>query len=271
MLDTQSDSGLLILTLNRGDEGNPLNLAVLKHLRQAIEDGTNAPEIRAILLRSNSDTFCIGMDLAALLSDKSDRGGDLRESIEAYSAVLTGIYASPKPVVCMLSGEVRAGGVGLACACDIVVATAETTLALTEVLFGLVPANVLPYLLGLRVSPQKARYLVLTAKTVEADEALRIGLIDEIEGRETMNRRLRTLVRQLMRSSPEALSEAKRLTRDMLWQDLDTSKESAIRALEHLANDPKVLEGIRAFREGQTPDWFSRFKPEADLFSSKES
>lgn len=272
VLDTQLDSGLLILTMNRGNEGNPLNLDLLRELRRAFETGVRDPEVRAVLLRSNSDRFCSGMDLTALLSGTGDRSGEiLRESIKAYSAVLAGIHACPKPVVCSLSGEVRAGGVGLVCACDIVVATSETTFALTEVLFGLVPANVLPYLLGLRVSPQKARYLALSANTVGADEALRIGLVDEVEQRDGMNRRLRTIIRQLMRSSPEALAHVKRLTRDMLWQDLDTSRESAIDTLDELASDPRVLDGIRAFQDGRTPRWFSRFKPQTDLFYTEET
>ncbi len=271
VLDAQTDSGLLILTLNQGDIGNPLNLDLLLKLRAAVGAGTGDPDVRAILLRSNTDRFCTGMDFSALLSNNGDdSGGAIRESIEAYSAVLAGIYNCPKPVICALSGEVRAGGVGLVCACDIVVASPESTFALTEVLFGLVPANVLPYLLGLRVSPQKARYLILSAKIVEAEEARQIGIVDEIVGRGKLNGRLRSLIRQLMRSSPDALQRAKKLAGEMVWQNLETTREAAIDGLAEIVENPDVIQGIRAFQEGSTPEWFSRFKPQIELFSIEE-
>ena len=266
---TDTDSGLLMITLNRGDKGNPLNPEMLSSLEEALTRGFSDSAVKVILLRSSSDTFSVGMDLTALWEGSAtgiDVEERLRDAVSSYSRVLNIIYDGPKPVICSISGDVRAGGVGLVCACDVVCAAPEATFSLSEVLFGLVPANVLPYLLGLRVTPGKARYLALTTRMLRGDEAHTIGIVDELIEREKMETSLKKRVRQLMRSSPDALTRVKRLTADMAWKDLNYSRKAAVEALTEVAGDPAVLEAVKAFREGMTPSWFSRFKPSKTLF-----
>jgi len=262
------DSGLFIITLNRGESGNPLNPDMLSSLADSLTRGFTDSETKVILIRSNRDTFSIGMDLSALLEGSGNTGAEkrVREAVESYSRVLSAIYTGEKPVVCLVSGDVRAGGVGLVCACDVVCATPGATFSLSEVLFGLVPANVLPYLLGLRVSPAKARYLAMTCSEVTGKEAHIMGIVDELAERETMEKLLKNRVRQLMRSSPEAIARVKRLTAEMTWKDLPASREAAVKALTALAGDPAVLDAVQAFKEGMTPSWFARFRPAQKLF-----
>ena len=267
MLDVQEDCGLLILTLSRGALGNPLNKELLTIFENALSECEDNDDIRAVLVRSNTDRFCIGMDFNALMGANTlgDRDA-LRNSITAYSRVLSRIYSLPKPVVCVISGEVRAGGVGIVCACDIVIATPDSELSLSEVLFGLVPANVLPYLLGLRVSPAKARYLVITSKVLTGREGYEAGLVDELAERDGIERAIRTHVRQIMRSSPKAIETAKRLSEELIWQDLDYRKRRAIETLDGLARNEQVLNAIQAYQEGMVPDWFARYKPSVNLY-----
>lgn len=262
------DSGLLIITFNRGKSGNPLNPEMLSSLEESLTRGFSDPDTKVILIRSNSDKFSIGMDLAALLeggSDK-DRKKNVSDAVESYSRVLNAIYTGSKPVVCLVSGDVRAGGVGLVCACDVVCATPGASFCLSEVLFGLVPANVLPYLLGLRVSPGKARYLALTSREITGKEAHLLGIVDELAERDAVEKLLKDRIRQLMRSSPEAIARVKRLTADMTWKDLSGNRAAAVEALAGIAADPAVLDAIKAFSEGMTPSWFARFRPDQKLF-----
>ena len=180
--------------------------------------------------------------------------------------MLDTIYGCSKPVICCVSGEVRGGGVGLACACDIVCATRGALFNLSEVLFGLAPANVFPYLLGYRVTPQKARYLALSTRELAAEEALCFGIVDELSDREKMETTLKNRIRQLMRCSPAALARVKALTADMRWKDLEQSRRIAVTTLTEIASDPATIEAIRAFRDGMTPSWFSTYKPSQKLF-----
>lgn len=263
-----ADSGVFIVTLNRGDEGNPLNPDSLVKLQECLDYGISSNDIRVLLLRSNARTFCTGMDLDAL-SGQSGGTAELRKAVEGYSGLLNAIYTAPKPVIGMVSGEVRAGGVGLACACDILCATPDSSFGLGEALFGLVPANVLPYLLGYRVTPQKARYLALTTRPISGEEAHRLGVVDELSGPEGMERLLKDRIRRLLRCSPEALGRIKSLTSQMPGIDRQSSIDAAVETLVEVASDPKVLTAIREFREGTTPPWFSRYKPSHKLFQEE--
>lgn len=268
-LDVAVDSGLLILTLLRGDAGNPLNRELLESFKSAMEDGAEDDEIRVVLVRSKGRDFCAGMDFATLVSSQ-DIPGSIHTSVQLYSDVLHSMYTYPKPVISCVNGAVRAGGVGLVCASDMVFAVPEAEFALTEVLFGLLPYNVLPYLLGMRVSPQKARYLVLSAKAIDAREAASIGIVDEVVEPGEMNGRLRSTIRQIVRSSPAALTAAKRYTGDMLLSDFGAARSEAVQALEKTLANPEVIRAIRAFQEGSTPSWFAKFKPQVPLFTDDQ-
>jgi methylglutaconyl-CoA hydratase/polyketide biosynthesis enoyl-CoA hydratase PksH len=129
------------------------------------------------------------------------------------------------------------------------------------VIFGLIPANVLPYVLSLRMPPQKARYLVLSSSRLAASEALRLNLADEVVPAAEMEKRLREIFKRLLCSSPGALAAAKDFTAELF----DTTPEEggilARRKLLEMMRDPATLEGVRAFQEGHMPAWFSRFKP----------
>ena len=139
------DSQVAVITLNDGEHGNLLSPEGLAALASAFDHTLHDPGVRAVLLRSNGPAFCLGMDLARLAAHDSARSRmDAERAVDSFAGVLQTIYSAHLPVVCLVEGEVKAGGVGLACACDIVVATERTTFELGEVIFGLIPANVLP-------------------------------------------------------------------------------------------------------------------------------
>ena len=181
-----------------------------------------------------------------------------------FADVLQQIYSVALPVVCVVDGEVKAGGVGLAVACDIIVATERASFELGEVIFGLIPANVLP-LLTLRVAPQKARALVLSSRRISAREALHLDLVDEVVPLRDAEGKVREILKRLLCSSPHALAAAKEFTAEVV---LSTPREASARArqvLIELIHDPRTLDGVRAFQEGHTPSWFSRFRPSQPL------
>ena len=180
-IDAYNDSNLAVITMQHSSWGNRLNKKNLEDLYQAIYTSIKDPEVRALLLRSNGSRFCLGMDLNYLQDVRKDKKR-IEKAIELYTDVLSTIYKSPKPVIALIEGEVKAGGIGLIAACDIVIASENSSFALSEVLLGLIPANVLPYLLCLRIPPQKAKYLILTAKKISAREAEILNLVDEVFG-----------------------------------------------------------------------------------------
>ena len=264
-VESYVDSGAAVITLVKGEDGNRLNAWSLAALRSAVREASADEAVRVILLRSNSETFCLGMDFSALMEEGIHRR-DADEAIALYGETLQALYESPQPVVCAVGGEVKAGGMGLIAASDIVVATENAGFELSEVLFGLIPANVLPYLVPGRLSAARARALVLTSRRLSAEEALGAGLIDELCGGEEAEKRLKKLIGRLFKAAPRALAETKRYFHDAQYLDFDGRKAEGRDKLIDLLFDDEVRAGIRSFQEGMVPDWFAKFRPERPLF-----
>jgi enoyl-CoA hydratase/carnithine racemase len=206
------------------------------------------------------------MDLELLAAaDPLELRAVLREAVREYVELLSGIQDCPRPVVAAVRGSVRAGGVGLVSACDVVVASEQSTFELSEALFGLIPANVLPFLLGPRLALQKARYLVLTARRLSAGEARGIGLVDEVYPPAELERGVRELLRRMLRTSPEASAQAKAFTRELVSLGPAEARSRAQEKLAELLEDPRTLGAIRAFAEGQAPAWFGKLRPAGPL------
>jgi enoyl-CoA hydratase/carnithine racemase len=266
LVEQRFDAGVALITLQDPEHGNLLDPQSVEELASAFERSVRDPRARAVLLRSAGAAFCLGMDLGRLSAQAGSGGRAVAQrAVGRYADLLAAMFRAPLPVACLVQGEVKAGGVGLVCACDIVVATEAASFELGEVLFGLIPANVLPYLLALRVPPQKARYLVLSSARITASEALRLNLVDELLPAAGAERRLRELFGRLLRSSPRALSQAKGFTAQLIGRTPRRAAAAARRRLLRLLRDPQARQGVQAFRDGDLPPWFSRFKPAGPL------
>lgn len=264
LIEQYNDSHAAIITLNNSKEGNILNIGSLEELLKALTSAMEDTEVRVIILRSNEDTFCLGMDLKMLQSIKKNK--EIAEkSISLYIQLLSLIYTGPKPVICLINGDVKAGGIGLVGACDIVLASRKASFEFSEVFFGLIPANALPFVYSLRLPPQKIRYLILTAKKISAEEAHQLNLVDEVYSEEEIEKGLKSIVKNLFRASPDAIAETKQFTRALFGEKTDKATNMAKEKLLELISNPEVIEAITAFNEGNTPKWFDKFKPEKSL------
>lgn len=266
------DAHISVLTLNASDTGNRLNPELLRELLSALEDSFKNSEVRVIVIRSSGRIFSHGMDFQRA-SDTSGRNAidprDFESAIALYGKVLSTIHEGPKPVVCVVAGEVKAGGVGLVCCCDVVYATTEAGFELSEVIFGLIPANVLPYLINIRIPLQKARYLILTSKAINSEEAKDLNIVDEVYSSERMATELKNLMKRLLRSSPSALAEVKQFTRELIGKDLELVRSMGRKKLMELIAKGDALEAIQSFQEGSAPEWFEKYRPENPLFDKE--
>lgn len=269
---TGTDGGLGIVTLDDPAGGNRLNPDTLADLLSAVARLAGDPGVRAILLRSSGLAFCHGMDLAGLSAAGAvGRREGLDDAVGTYVRLLSCVHEAPKPVIAAVRGSVKAGGVGLVSACDVVVAAEESSFELGEAFFGIIPANVLPFLLGLRLPLQKVRYLVLTARSLSGREAAGIGLVDEVYPAAELERGLRELLKRIWRTSPAASAEAKSFTRSLLGMDLETAKVRAREKLAELLGREEVVAAIAAFVEGSVPPWFGKWRPSAPLIPADEA
>ncbi len=264
LVEQQVDAGVALITLQDPEHGNLLDPQSVEELAAAFERSVRDPASQGRPAALRGSGLLPGHGSGAGWRPREARSGraEAKKAVGRYSDLLAAMFRAPLPVACLVQGEVKAGGVGLVCACDIVVATEAASFELGEVIFGLIPANVLPYLLALRVPPQKARYLVLSSMRITAPEALRLNLVDELlPSAELAERRLREIFGRLLRSSPRALSQAKDFTAQLIGRTPGQAAALARRRLLRLLRDPQALQGVKAFRDGDLPPWFSRFKP----------
>ena len=275
----ESNIGLITLADKAG--GNRLNDQSLSELQQSLEMAIADPSVRVIVIRAAGGPgapWCLGMDLDKLGSSLGQQAQGspqiLREgramAVRLYGEVLQTISNCDKPVVACIGGPVKAGGVGLAAACDIIVASTSASFELSEVLFGLIPANVLPVLIGRRMSPQRARWLILSAKLLSASEAFSVGLADEIPSDENAESAIKGLCKALLRGEPGALAHAKHFIDEIDRLDAETGRVAARTKLLELMERPEVAAALAAFGEGSTPAWFAKVKPSQALFWEKE-
>jgi enoyl-CoA hydratase len=215
----------------------------MTELEQHLSEAESADDVRAIELTHTGGTFCAGADLTEA------RAGGMAEGTKRVIALLRLIVELPKPVVGSIDGHVRAGGMGLVGACDIVLAGPASTFAFTEVKLGLAPAMISLTTLP-RLQPRAASRYYLTGETFDAPTAENIGLITEAV--DDIDAATHALLDALRKASPQGLRETKPLTtKAVSFAEADALAQQSARLF---ASD-EAREGMTSFLEKRPPRW----------------
>jgi enoyl-CoA hydratase/carnithine racemase len=242
-LRVERDGPVLRVTLARPEKRNAVDAALIAELAEAFAD---VGEARAVLLRGEGESFSAGADIewmraSAALSEEANRADALR-----LRRLLQAVDWCPAPVVAGVQGHAFGGALGLIACSDVAVAAEDAQFAFSEVLLGIVPAVISPFVLP-RIGPGAARRYLLTGERFGPEEALRIGLIHEIAA--DLDAACGRIVEQLLAGGPEAVRAAKRLVLDAPLGD-----ETAARIAERRAS-AEGQEGLSAFLERRAPAW----------------
>jgi enoyl-CoA hydratase/carnithine racemase len=204
-----------------------------------------------VLHGSAKGVFCRGMDLSEL----AGMDGDVSQGPRVFTACLERLGRAARPTIALVDGETIGGGIGLAAACDLVVATPASTFALPETLFGILPAIVMPVLLE-RLTPQKARLLALAGTKRTAAWAREHELVDDVIEASELGRYESRAVRDLSRSAPRAVVALRSWVEEIAG--LESRKTALARGLAitaELVNDASIRETVRRFVEEGQPPW----------------
>jgi methylglutaconyl-CoA hydratase len=249
------DAGVATITLNRPYKRNAISFELIDDLLGALKE-VEKSSAQVLILTGAGKAFCSGMDLdnlKALLGRSADE--NLKDS-QTMVRLFRSLYEFPKVTIAAVNGAAIAGGTGLAVLCDFTLAVPEAKFGYTEVRIGFVPAIVSTFLLR-HVGEKQARDLLLTGRIITAEEAVRIGLINEIVPAEKLSSRARELAGQLMENSPTSLRLTKRLLNDHARAELDAQIEAAVRENAAIRTTPDFREGITALLEKRKPRWSS--------------
>src|SRR6202050_1595129 len=247
------DSGITTITLNRPEKRNAINFELIDDLLLALKEVETSDAV-ILILTGAGKAFCSGMDLdnlQALIGLSPEQ--TLKDS-ETMVRLFRSLYAFPKVTIAAVNGAAIAGGTGLALLCDFTLAVPEAKFGYTEVRIGFVPAIVSTFLLR-HVGEKQARDLLLTGRILGAEEAARMGLVNEIVSPDKLLPRARELAALLMENSPASLRATKQLLTDHACGELDAQIEAAVRENAAIRTTADFREGISSFLEKRKPVW----------------
>lgn len=240
------DRAIARIALDSPRNRNALSAALVAELTAALSQAAADTAVRAIELTHTGPAFCAGADLA-----EASQGGMQAGTVRVV-ALMRQVVATPKPVVGSIDGHVRAGGLGLLGACDIVLAGPASTFAFSEVKLGLAPAMISLTTLP-RMDPRAASRYYLTGETFDAPAAARIGLITEAV--EDIDAATLAVLDALRAASPQGLRETKPLLTAGLLADFDARATELTTLSARLFDSPEAAEGMSAFLEKRPPSW----------------
>jgi methylglutaconyl-CoA hydratase len=247
-------SGTIIL--NRPDRRNALSRELVAELQQALRDFHLEKSVRAVILTGAGDAFCAGIDLSEIRS--SGTGDDAyaqwyRDAVQ-YKELIEFMLRFPKPIIAAVNGPAVAAGAGLVLASDLAVAAPEASIGVPEPRRGLVAGLVAP-LLHFRAGAGAAARLLLTAETMGADEAVRIGLFHELVEHDLLWARAHQLAGEIAKSAPESIQLTKRMLNETMGEQLGTWLASGAAASATARTTEAATEGVAAFLEKREPNW----------------
>src|SRR6201988_3833253 len=218
-LQLTSEGGLATITLNRPEKRNAISFELIDDLLRALDEVAKSEAI-VLILTGAGKAFCSGLDLENLKGLLGRTPEQNLQDSQTMVQLFRSLYEFPKVTIAAVNGAAIAGGPGLALLCDFTLAVPEAKFGYTEVRIGFVPAIVSTFLLR-QVGEKWARDLLLTGRIIGAEEAARMGLINEIVAPENLMTRARELAAVLMENSPSSLRATKKLLTDHARAEID--------------------------------------------------
>lgn len=239
-LQCTDEPGVRYIAFSRASAKNSLNGLMVTELRAALANAEKDASVKVIVLVGNNQHFCSGMDFEEV---GLAHGGQSASDAHNYYELLKEMSSGTKVVVSKVEGQVNAGGVGLVAACDIVISSATATFGLSEMLFGLLPACVLPFLIR-RTGFQRARWMTMITQGISAQRAFEIGLVDEVS--QDPSDVLRRYLLRLTRLETTTIGSLKTYM-SKLWIIDERTEELAVDQLNSLMQSAHVQSNIKRF------------------------
>jgi methylglutaconyl-CoA hydratase len=287
LVHLEIERGVATITLDSPHNRNALSRSLLADLERHVRAAVVDERARVIVLTGTGPAFCSGADLKEPREATADRReeppaeataghqgepppettasrqGERRRKVRAGKepmapgglvSIVTALWESPRPVVGRINGPARAGGLGLMCACDIVVAVDTATFAFSEVRVGVSPAIISVVTLP-RLGPTRALELFLTGDAFDARTAAGYGFINAAVPRGELDAAVGRYVESLLKGAPGALGETKRLVREVPGLPLAEAFHRMAALSARLFVSEEAREGMTAFAEKRPPSW----------------
>jgi len=251
-LKIRHQAGVIRIQIYRREANNSINSQLIQELLFALQAAEVEETVKVVILEGLPDVFCTGMDFQEVTSiNQVDPQMSVNAYYNIYYNILKQISQSSKVILSLVRGKVQAGGVGFVAASDLVIADESATIVLSELLFGLLPACVLPFLIR-RVGFQKAYRLALTTQPISVSEAYNWGLVDEYS--KDTNKLISQYVRRLKYLPLSGVKELKDYI-NQLWIIQAETQNLAVNKAASLIVNSTNQQKIKQFEKEGTFPW----------------
>jgi methylglutaconyl-CoA hydratase len=242
--------------LNRPEVRNAFNDGVIAELAAAFTTLGADPQLRAIVLGGHGKAFCAGADLSWMRAMAGYDWERNRADAQALADMLWSVYRCPLPVVGRIHGDCYAGGVGLAAACDVLVASDNVQFCLSEARLGLLPATIGPYVVR-ALGVQASRRYFVSAEPFTATRAHALGFVHEVVSVDALDATVNGVVAALVANGPAAVKACKRLVQDLAdAAPLDDAlRAETARRIADIRASAEGQEGVHSFLDKRSPPW----------------
>ena len=265
------DGPMATISLTRTDVHNALNVQLIRELTYLLEwtslrsvgerselfDKNGSKYLRTLLLRSDGRHFCAGADINMMREGGSKSPEENRADAERLDSLFHGLWSHPCFTIACVQGVALGGGAGLVACVDHVIGEPRTQIALSEAKLGISAAVIGPYV-HRRLGSAHFRRLAMLASRIDAEEALRVGFIDEIaDSTESMHNSADSVAADVLTSGPMSVTSAKRMVAELdRWEGDDESLRLwTLDLTSRMRGSSEGQEGLSAFLEGRKPAW----------------
>lgn len=243
--------------LNRPELHNAFNTQVIEELHHCFTQLNERDDVRVVILAGRGKSFSAGADLNWMKHAGQASQAENEADALKLATMLHSLATLKQPTIARVHGIAFGGGMGLASACDICIASTDAKFATSEVRLGLAPSTISPYVIRAIGVRQASRYF-LTAERISAEQALNIGLAHEIAAADELDRKVDEIVQVLLLGGPEAQTASKQLIQ--LVDQKQLTQELLLQTAQHIAHvrqGSEAKEGLNAFLNKQSPTWIT--------------
>lgn len=241
--------------LNRPDVRNAFNDQVIAEMTAAFRALSADPQLRVVLLAAHGKAFCAGADLNWMRAMAGYSWDQNHADAQKLADMLWTLDQCPVPIVARIQGDCYAGGMGLACVSDVLVASDNVTFCLSEARLGLLPATISPYVIR-AMGPQQSRRYMVTAERFSATQAHAMGMVHELVGPDALDAKVAEIVNTLVANGPAAVRACKKLVQDVAGREIDAGlRDETARRIADIRASDEGREGIASFLNKRAPNW----------------
>jgi enoyl-CoA hydratase len=240
------------ITVNRPDVLNAVNIETILEIEMALHDFLKNNEVYVVVITGQGKSFVSGSDISRL---KEMDAVKAREYSAVGQRVLDVIANMEKPVIAAVNGYALGSGCEIAMACDIRIASDKAKFGQPEVKLGLIPGHAGTQRLVRLVGAGKAKEMIFTGDLIDAEEAMRIGLVNRVVPVDSLAKEVKEVAKKIFAAGPTAVSIAKAVINRGMDAPIATAQALEMDAFSMLFSTAETKEGLSAFLEKRKPEW----------------